>query len=85
MLAFDMANGLDNQVTVDAEALKNIGKKGDISAPMLGLRAGNTATVRQLLQATLISAANDACIFRFGRRYHRFCRKDECTRHRNWL
>lgn len=61
MLAFDMANGLDNQVTVDAEALKNIGKKGDISAPMLGLRAGNTATVRQLLQATLISAANDAC------------------------
>lgn len=28
MLAFDMANGLDNQVTVDAEALKNIGKKG---------------------------------------------------------
>lgn len=61
MLCFDMAGGLDKEVTVDGEALKNIGPAGDISAPMIGLRAGNTATVRQLLQATLISAANDAC------------------------
>ncbi len=61
MLCYDMAGGLDKSVTVDANALKNIGPAGDISAPMLGLRAGNTFTVRQLLQATLISAANDAC------------------------
>lgn len=61
MLVYDTVNGLDNQVTIDANALKNIGNRGDISAPMLGLHAGETFTVRQLLQATLISAANDAC------------------------
>lgn len=61
MIVFDTVKNLDAQVTIDAKALQGIGNIGDISAPRLGLHAGETYTVRQLLQATLISAANDAC------------------------
>ena len=63
MVIFDMVTSLDETVTVPVEATlaKNIGPKGDISAPMLGLSPNNTLTVRQLLTATLVSAASDAC------------------------
>ncbi len=63
MVIYDSVASLDESVTVPAEAIlaKNIGQKGDVSAPMLGLTPGATLTVRQLMTATLVSAANDAC------------------------
>ncbi|MEG1743541.1 MAG: hypothetical protein RR246_05180, partial [Clostridia bacterium] len=61
MLVYDEFKTLDKLVTVEADALKNIGKIGDISAPRLGIKAGDSFPARQLFQATLISAANDAC------------------------
>ncbi|MDD4124610.1 MAG: hypothetical protein PHW77_02615 [Eubacteriales bacterium] len=63
MVIYDSVSSLDETVTVPAEAIlaKNIGQKGDISAPMLGLSPNTTLTVRQLITATLVSAANDAC------------------------
>ncbi len=61
MVAYDGGVSMDASVAVTADALKNIGQMGDISAPMIGLRVGNVMTVRQLFEATLIAAANDAC------------------------
>ncbi len=62
LVAYDtLAGKFDTRVTVDANALKDIGAVGDISAPMFGLKAGSVLTVKELYQATLISSANDAC------------------------
>lgn len=61
MIIYDKLSSLDDNVTVDARALQGIGANGDISAPKIGISAGNTFRAKQLLQATLISAANDAC------------------------
>ena len=63
MVAYDMITSLEETVTVPPEALlaKNIGQMGDISAPMLGLTPNGKLTVRQLITASLVSAANDAC------------------------
>ncbi|MDL2287330.1 hypothetical protein LJB90_02040 [Eubacteriales bacterium OttesenSCG-928-G02] len=61
MVAYDMLPSLDERIEVKSEALKGIGSIGDISAPMLNLTPGNAFTARQLLLATLVSAANDAC------------------------
>lgn len=66
MVAFDLIDNIDKkglEYTVPGEALlsKNIGQNGDISCPMLGLKSGDVFTPRQLLTATLVSAANDAC------------------------
>ena len=60
MIAFDHYASLTDKVTVAAEALRDIGAAGDISAPRLGLSAGSEMTVEDLLCATLVSSANDA-------------------------
>ena len=62
LVAFDLAENLDAIVSVPADVLKkeNVGSTS-VSAPMIGLRPGETYTLRQLLQGTLISTANDAC------------------------
>ena len=63
MVAYDLIDKQDVEYTVPPEALlaRNIGGMGDISCPMLGLKSGDKLTARQLLTATLVSAANDAC------------------------
>ena len=60
MIAADHYESLSAKVTVAAEALRDIGAAGDISAPRLGLTAGSEMTVEDLLCATLVSSANDA-------------------------
>ncbi len=47
-------------VTVTSQSLENVGPIGDISAPSMGLSAGSTYTVRDLLSASLVANANDA-------------------------
>lgn len=63
MVIYDSISSLDEVVTVPPEAAlaKNIGAYGDISSPMLGLTPGGSFTAKQLLTATLVSSANDAC------------------------
>lgn len=51
----------DTAITVTAESLLTIGSVGDVSAPMMGFSAGNTYFARDLLSATLVANANDAC------------------------
>ena len=60
MIAADLYESLSAKVTVAAEALRDIGAAGDISAPRLGLTAGSEMTGEDLLCATLVSSANDA-------------------------
>lgn len=61
MIIADRYSDFSKKVTIAAEALSNIGAQGDISAPRLGLTAGSEMSVEDLLRATLVSAANDAC------------------------
>ena len=48
-------------ITVETQALTGIGNFGDKSAPRLGLTAGNSFTAEDLIGATLVSNASDAC------------------------
>lgn len=51
----------NTEITVESGALLNIGKLGDLSAPYLGLRAGETYKAEDLIGAALIANMNDAC------------------------
>ncbi len=51
----------DTPVSITADSLQSIGAVGDISAPMLGLSAGSTYYASDLMSATLVACANDAC------------------------
>lgn len=51
----------NTEITVESGALLNIGKQGDLSAPFLGLRPGETYKAEDLIGATLIANMNDAC------------------------
>ncbi len=56
--------GIDKKtqsVTVTEGALSGIGSLGDKSAPRLGLSAGNSFTAEDLIGASLVGNANDAC------------------------
>lgn len=49
------------KVEVDAKSLTSIRALDGISAPRLGLTAGNSFTADDLINATLVANANDAC------------------------
>jgi len=54
-------NAETQMVTVSAKSLYNIGTLGDKSAPRLGLTAGKSFTAKDLMCASLVANANDAC------------------------
>ena len=65
-------NSADTQVTVTNTAIDNAGDIADVRVPMMGLKAGDTYSAKDLLAATLVACANDAvasiaCYF--GERY----------------
>ncbi|MBR5858297.1 MAG: D-alanyl-D-alanine carboxypeptidase [Clostridia bacterium] len=47
-------------VTVTQTAIDNSGDIADVRVPMMGIKAGNTYNVKDLLSATLVACANDA-------------------------
>lgn len=62
MVAYDMIKSLDENVKVSPEATlkKNIGE-GGLANSVIQLSPNEQVTARQLMTATLVSAANDAC------------------------
>jgi len=64
IVVYENVSDLSTLVKVPEEASNEeyIGKMGLISAPRLGLTAGNEYTVKDLLSALLVSSANDAGI-----------------------
>lgn len=59
-------------VTVTSTAIENSGDIADVRVPMMGLKAGNTYTAKDLLSATLVACANDAVAAiacHFGEKY----------------
>lgn len=52
---------LDTPIIIDPAALKNIGSAGDLSAPRLGISPGDSYTVSDMISASLVANANDAC------------------------
>lgn len=52
---------LDTTVTVPQGTLASIGELGDISAPRLGISPGDSYTISDMISATLVANANDAC------------------------
>ncbi len=65
-------NSADTPVTVTSTAIDNSGDIADVRVPMMGLKAGNTYTAKDLLSATLVACANDAVAAiacHFGEKY----------------
>lgn len=52
---------LDTRITVPQGTLSQIGELGDISAPRLGITPGDSYTISDMLSASLVANANDAC------------------------
>ncbi len=52
---------LDKTVTVPQGMLSQIGELGDLSAPRLGITPGDSYTISDMLSASLVANANDAC------------------------
>ena len=48
------------QVTVTAKALANAGDIADVRVPMMGFKAGDSYTAKDLISCTLVACANDA-------------------------
>lgn len=62
----------DVEVTVTSTAIDNSGDIADVRVPMMGLKAGNVYTAKDLLSATLVACANDAVASiacHFGEKY----------------
>lgn len=53
-------NSEEVSVTVTATAIENSGDIADVRVPMMGIKAGNTYSAKDLLSATLVACANDA-------------------------
>lgn len=49
------------EVTVTATAISNSGDISDVRVPMMGFKAGNVYSAKDLISATLVANANDAC------------------------
>ena len=49
------------EVTVTSTAIDNSGDISDVRVPMMGLKAGSVYTAKDLISATLVACANDAC------------------------
>jgi len=65
-------NSADTQVTVTKNAIDNSGDIADVRVPMMGLKAGNTYSAKDLLATTLVACANDsvaAIACDFGEKY----------------
>ena len=61
MLIYDeFATALDTVVTVESAHLRNIGSAVNPATPMIGLKAGGTYKVEELLKVACVSWANDA-------------------------
>ena len=66
MVAMDILKekGLDpatTEVTVTSTAIDNAGDVRDFRVPMMGFKAGSVYKARDLISATLVANANDAC------------------------
>ena len=53
-------NSAETEVTVTATAIENSGDIADVRVPMMGLKAGNVYSAKDLISATLVAGANDA-------------------------
>ncbi len=53
-------NSADTQITVTKTAIDNSGDIADVRVPMMGLKAGNTYSAKDLLATTLVACANDS-------------------------
>lgn len=53
-------NSANTEVTVTKTAIDNSGDIADVRVPMMGLKAGNTYSAKDLLATTLVSCANDS-------------------------
>lgn len=53
-------NSADTEVTVTKTAIDNSGDIADVRVPMMGLKAGNTYSAKDLLATSLVSCANDS-------------------------
>ncbi len=61
ILVFDeFATSLDTEVTIESKHLKNIGAAVNPATPMIGLKAGGSFKVEELMKAACVSWANDA-------------------------
>ncbi len=61
ILIYDLfSNELNSVITVKTEHLKNIGAATNPATPMIGLKAGNTFKIEELIKAVCVSWANDA-------------------------
>lgn len=61
ILIYDLFSArLNTEITVEAKHLRNIGAATNPATPMIGLKAGNTYTVDELIKAACVSWANDA-------------------------
>lgn len=56
----EFSTRLDNVITVKAEHLKNIGAATNPATPMIGIKAGNSFKIEELIKAACVSWANDA-------------------------
>ncbi len=52
---------VSTEITIAQPALKNIGSQGDISTPRLGLSPDSVYTIEDMISASLVANANDAC------------------------
>lgn len=62
----------DTMVTVTQTAIDNSGDIADVRVPMMGIKAGNSYSAKDLFSATLVACANDAAAAiacYFGERY----------------
>ena len=60
MIVFDnFRTRLDTVVTVTAASIKDVGNASNPATPMVGIKAGNTYTVEELLRTACVSWAND--------------------------